>query len=205
MKLKKVQKAFILQKRKVKRYNIHIPYTYIRGEIMNKEEFNKLEVIYQIDYINQKLKETSLTKICDEVGIARSTIRGRFKKLGYELVDNQYINNSNITDITTITKNTPTTKHTENTELEARMNKFETELEQIKNLLKSTIITDSNITKTTSITKKINIYTNEPITRQFRIDAEVQKRFKAFCKANSEHRISDMISQALEEFMDKFK
>ena len=172
---------------------------------MNKEEFNKLEVMDQIEYINHKLKETSLTKICDEVGIARSTIRGRFKKLGYELVDNQYINNSNITDITIITKNTPTTKHTENTELEARMNKFETELEQIKNLLKSTIITDSNITKTTSITKKINIYTNEPITRQFRIDAEVQKRFKAFCKANSEHRISDMISQALEEFMDKFK
>lgn len=88
------------------------------------------------------------------------------------------------------------------------MNKFESELEQIKNLLKSTIITDSNITKTTSITnkgtKKINIYTNEPVTRQFRVDAEVQKRFKAFCKANSDHRISDIISQALEEFMEKF-
>ena len=82
---------------------------------MNKEEFNKLEVMDQIEYINQKLKETSLTKICDEVGIARSTIRGRFKKLGYELVDNQYINNSNITDITIITKNTHTTKHTEKT------------------------------------------------------------------------------------------
>lgn len=175
---------------------------------MNKEKFNKLEVIEQIEYINEKLKENSLTKICDEIGIARSTIRGRFKRIGYELIDNQYINNSCVTDITIITKNTPTTKHTENTKLEARMNKFESELEQIKNLLKSTIITDSNITKTTSITnkdtKKINIYTNEPVTRQFRVDAEVQKRFKAFCKANSDHRISDIISQALEEFMEKF-
>lgn len=172
---------------------------------MNKEKFNKLKVIDQIKYINEKLKENSLTKICDEIGIARSTIRGRFKKIGYELIDNQYINNS---DITIITKNTPTTKHTENTELEARMNKFESELEQIKNLLKNTIITDSNITNTTSITKKdikkINIYTNDPVTRQFRVDAEVQKRFKAFCKANSDHRISDIISQALEEFMENF-
>ncbi len=48
---------------------------------MNKEKFNKLEVIEQIKYINEKLKENSLTKICDEIGIARSTIRGRLKKI----------------------------------------------------------------------------------------------------------------------------
>ena len=65
-----------------------------------KFDYYKLKVIDQIKYINEKLKENSLTKICDEIGIARSTIRGRFKKIGYELIDNQYINNSDITIIT---------------------------------------------------------------------------------------------------------
>lgn len=177
---------------------------------MNKERFNKLELMEQIEYINEKLKEYSLTKICEEIGIARSTIRGRFKKLGYELIDNQYIKATDITDITVITEKSPVINYSNNSDLEARMNKFENEIEQIKELLKSTIITDTtDITKSTSITKKdskkINIYTNEQVTRQFRLDAEVQKEFKAFCKANSEHRISDIVSQALEEFMNKFK
>ena len=52
---------------------------------MNKTEFNNLEVLEQIEYINKSLLEgNTLTNICKSIGIGRSTIRDRFKKVSYE-------------------------------------------------------------------------------------------------------------------------
>lgn len=51
---------------------------------MNKDAFNNLKVIDQINYINNKLSEgNTLTKIAKEIGIGRSTMSERFKKVGY--------------------------------------------------------------------------------------------------------------------------
>ena len=51
---------------------------------MNKIQFNSLETIDQIQYINKKLIEgNTVTKVCESIGIGRSTIRDRFKKVGY--------------------------------------------------------------------------------------------------------------------------
>ncbi|MGL5711534.1 MAG: hypothetical protein ACRCXT_13205 [Paraclostridium sp.] len=61
---------------------------------MNKDEFNKLEIIDQINYLNNNLKDNqTLTTLCKSIGIARSTVRGRAEKIGY-IFDkdiNQYI------------------------------------------------------------------------------------------------------------------
>ena len=46
---------------------------------MTKEDFNNLDIIEQINYINEKLVEgNTLTNICKSIGIGRSTIRYRF-------------------------------------------------------------------------------------------------------------------------------
>ncbi len=61
---------------------------------MNKDEFNALEVLKQIDYINKQLENNkSITGICKTLGVGRSTIRDRFKKLNYtyDKVINEYI------------------------------------------------------------------------------------------------------------------
>lgn len=50
---------------------------------MEKEEFNKLKVQDQVEYINQKLDRKSLTEICKDINISRATIRKRFLKQGY--------------------------------------------------------------------------------------------------------------------------
>lgn len=51
---------------------------------LTKDEFNKLDIIRQIDYLNTQLKKgTSLTILCKNIGIARSTVGGRVKKQGY--------------------------------------------------------------------------------------------------------------------------
>lgn len=61
---------------------------------MTKDEFNKLSNSDQIDYINNKLLSgLTLTKLCKDIGIARSTVGTRASKLGY-IFDkdlNQYV------------------------------------------------------------------------------------------------------------------
>lgn len=51
---------------------------------MIKDEFNKLGIDNQVEYLNINLREgLSLTKICKNIGIARSTVGGRVSKQGY--------------------------------------------------------------------------------------------------------------------------
>lgn len=61
---------------------------------LNKDDFNKLDINKQIDYLNTQLKKgISLTVLCKNIGIARSTVGGRAKKQGYifDKEINQYI------------------------------------------------------------------------------------------------------------------
>lgn len=61
---------------------------------LTKDEFNKLDINEQINYLNTQLKEGfTLTTICKNIGIARSTVGGRVKKQGYifDKEVNQYI------------------------------------------------------------------------------------------------------------------
>ncbi|GAA0696812.1 DNA-binding protein [Paraclostridium ghonii] len=51
---------------------------------MIKDEFNKLGIDNQVEYLNINLREgLSLTKVCKNIGIARSTVGGRVSKQGY--------------------------------------------------------------------------------------------------------------------------
>ena len=52
---------------------------------MNKEEFKNLDILSQIEYVNNILKEgTTLTKFSEEIEISRKTISKNFSKLGYK-------------------------------------------------------------------------------------------------------------------------
>lgn len=51
---------------------------------LTKDEFNKLDIDTQIEYLNTNLSEgISLTILCKNIGIARSTVGGRAIKQGY--------------------------------------------------------------------------------------------------------------------------
>lgn len=66
---------------------------------MTKDEFNKLGIDKQIDYLNTNLTEgISLTILCKNIGIARSTVAGRALKQGYIFNKeiNQYVLNNKI-------------------------------------------------------------------------------------------------------------
>lgn len=63
---------------------------------MDRETFLNLTIPEQVDFFNSKMKKGySMTKISKEIGISKS-ISEKFKKNGYELIQNQFINKNKI-------------------------------------------------------------------------------------------------------------
>lgn len=63
---------------------------------MDREDFFKLSLTEQIDFFNSRMNDGySITKIANELGISKS-ISEKFKKNGYKLIENQFINSNKI-------------------------------------------------------------------------------------------------------------
>ena len=157
---------------------------------MTREEFDKLDVIGQVDYINERLLTLSLTKICDDMGISRTTVTKRFKNSSY--IFDKYTNQYQKLEDMTVDNDTVRA-------LEAKindLNKRVTELEQMDN---------SKITRVqqTDNSSLIRFYKNNTTVRAYRIDNEIYQRFKQFTDNNKQFKISDIISTALEDFLNK--
>ena len=184
---------------------------------MNKEEFNKLDIEQQRIYINSFLTEgISLTKACEAIGIDRATVRKRFKRNGIIFNKNIYIReNNHLNNCTTITTETTTnnkniTKRSDNQQEKQESNDniklLEEKIKVLESYLKATNkrIDDLINTKTTINTdENIREYKGEEVVRSFRINEEVQKRFKKYCKANSEHKVSDILSTILDDYLNR--
>ena len=174
---------------------------------MNKDQFNALEILEQVEYINKGLESESVTKVCASIGIDRATVRKRFARNGYELVDNKYIpTESTPTSTTKVTK-----KATEQTQenkqmkaLESKIESLEKQIESINNIL-DTITTETTNNRTTKNTIKIKKYKGVEGVRSYRVNAKVLEQWKVFCKAHSEHKVGDLLANAMVEYMNKFK
>ena len=157
---------------------------------MTREEFDNMEVFEQIKYINTMLDELSLTKICDDIGISRAAIVKRFRAINYvfDKRTNQYI---------------PEDETITNDEL---INSLELKLQELNERV--TILEQKNnesITDTQQVdnSNSIRFYKNNTIVRAYRIDDEIYQRFKHYTDENKQYKISDIISTALEDFLNK--
>ena len=186
---------------------------------MNKEEFNKLEAIEQVDYINNLLKKgKSLTLISKELGVGRSTIRDRFKKLGYTYSKDlsQYIKvncNTNVVQsnkkvLQDINSNDLKKYNVSNTEVKTLnkdikdkiinvMGEYDVLMEMIQ-LYKS----NSNVIQNSIIIDLPNV---ESELASFRVNKQILKEFNEFVKDKKEFRKIDLVSMALKEYMETHK
>lgn len=175
---------------------------------VNKEQFNNLGTLEQIEYINSQLDTLSLTKVCQNIGIDRSTVRKRFKSKGWELVENRYIKTDNLTS-TANTNNTTNTKvNNKNNKsndikiLEDKINSLEA---QIKGIMD--IINTNNTINTVDISE-LKKYEGSTVSRNYRINEEIQQEFKLLCNkftSGTVYTVTDIISLALEDFINKHK
>jgi len=187
---------------------------------MNREQFDKMIITEQLLHINSKL-ETGITlrKICDDIGIARSTLSERFKtKIGYKfdkpekqfISDPEYKKNINI--LPTVKPAVSRPEYKKNT------NVVESKVNQNKVL--------DILEKYDNITEMLNWYNNEKNAAavdvsELRIDrdklqgaikvttvrlyGDIWEGFRDFMDNNKEFKSMDMISMALLEYMNKYE
>ena len=171
---------------------------------MNKEQFNQLEPLEQIQYINDNIGLVSLNLFCQRLGVSRTTITDRFTKLGYkynkqakqfqlveqeeptgELIQEPQSRNINTVDIMSMLHRI--------TELEHRVEKLESKA------------TQDNSYTISPMNSNIRFYPkHQDTTYTMRINIDVFNKFKEFANKNSQYKQRDLISSALELYMELF-
>ncbi|KGM95577.1 HTH domain-containing protein [Clostridium phage CWou-2020a] len=176
---------------------------------MNRKEFDSLDIIRQIDYINKELSNgKSLTELSEKINISRSTIRKRFKKLGY-LFDqdaNKYLCDKEVKNVT------PGNKPIENNESDKNNIKITYDNKDIEKLaLKADSILgmltwwENRDVKNNIDISRLNSCSPKTETRSFNVNKEVLNSFVSYCKRHKEYRQIDLISIALLDFLEKYK
>ena len=190
---------------------------------MNKTEFNNLEVMEQIEYINSQLiKGNTLTNICKSIGIGRSTIRDRFKKVSYEYnkTTNQYESIIEIVeaiepalnagknepikeDITpVIQQSSNLVVGTDNEILASLINNYDDMNNKLNEMYNWYKLQSSN--KVVEAKTKLDIpdYNEDIVVRSYKLYISTHKRFTEFCKANNKYKVQDILCYLLEKGMD---
>ena len=191
---------------------------------MNKTEFNTLDVMEQIKYINKSLLEgNTLTNVCKSIGIGRSTIRDRFKKVSYEYnkAINQYESIVEIVEAGTIAPagaNEPIKEDikpviqqssnlvvgTDNEILTSLINNYDDMNNKLNEMYDWYKLQSSN--KVVQAEKfEVDDFEGDIVVRSYKLYEPVQREFLEFCKRNNKYKVQDILSQALKEFLEKYK
>ena len=195
---------------------------------MNKTEFNSLEVLEQIEYINKSLLEgNTLTNICKSIGIGRSTIRDRFKKVSYEYNKsiNQYESIVEIIEAETIAPagaNKPIkedvkpfvqessnlvvgTELYKNNEILINMiNNYDDNLSKLNELYDWYKLQSSNkVVQTEKF--KVDDFEGDIVVRSYKLYEPIQREFLEFCKKNNKYKVQDILSQFIKEGLEKYR
>lgn len=190
---------------------------------MERSQFDNLEIEDQIQHINNNVVGSSLTKLCEVLGISRSTIGKRFKKHGFvfdkEL--NQYVTDTRdqgkdlvkdlsmeITEVVeqntnVVPENTIVINQDMALYFSENFNDFKEMLERYKSTTRSTTET------TTSGRPFIFIELQDdrdlsPKPKSIRINEYVYQDWLKFCDENKHYSKRDLISQALKEYIEKY-
>lgn len=186
----------------------------MRSENVNGEKFKVLKLEQQVEYINELLEQgNTVDNIRGVLGVGKNYISTNFKKGGYirNRATGLYVKAGTEATINTNTTNEKAQKvnnkalsgcngGNNSNSLEKRVKDLEKQIEAIKAML------ETNNTNTTTATElNIKTFEGEKVARSYKVNKEVQKQFKAFCKAHSEYEVGDILANAMFEFMNKFK
>lgn len=188
---------------------------------MNKLELDNMKIMDQVKYMNNEIRTSTISNVVKTIGIGRTTISDRFKKIGYiynkEL--KQYaesnatviqLHQSNTTVaheppnnvVAPIVKgNTKVTQKYENDLLELIDNKVEL-LEMLKYYKNNANIIDVPQLDINTLPGELQ---KDIINKSIKIYKPVQKLYDEVCSQYPSYKKQDLISLALYEFYNKYK
>ena len=191
---------------------------------MNKTEFNNLDVLEQIEYINKNLLEgNTLTNVCKNIGIGRSTIRDRFKKVSYEYnkATNQYESIVEIIEAETVAPagaNEPIKENikpviqqssnlvvgTDSEILSHIINNYDDNLSKLNEMYNWYKLQSSNkVVQTEKF--KVDDFEGDIVVRSYKLYEPIQREFLEFCKKNNKYKVQDILSQFIKEGLEKYR
>ena len=191
---------------------------------MNKTEFNNLDVLEQIEYINKNLLEgNTLTNVCKNIGIGRSTIRDRFKKVSYEYNKNinQYESIVEIIEAETVAPagaNEPIKENikpviqqssnkvvrTDNEILTSLINNYDDMNNKLNEMYNWYKLQSSNkVVQTEKF--KVDDFEGDIVVRSYKLYEPIQREFLEFCKKNNKYKVKDILSQFIKEGLEKYR
>lgn len=171
---------------------------------MQKKDFNKLLIEQQVEYINSQFSNgnITLTDICKQMGIARSTVSGRFKSKGYVLNQNQdkfIMKNQYKSNVLYYNYNNNSLGNNELLNCDVQLKELIELLPKIKKIVKRF---DDEKNKIIIETDK---FQGNPKNRTVMVYENVLNEYIKFCDKHKELKRQDMISQALLDFINKYK
>ena len=198
---------------------------------MKRVDFDKLEVLDQVKYINKSLLEGhTLTNLCKDIGIGRSTISDRFKKVSYKYNKsiNQYESIIEIIEAETIAPagaNEPIKEDikpiiqessnlvvgTDNEILTSLINicnsiinnhdDMNNKVDEVYNWYK--FQSSNKVVQTEKF--KVDDFEGEIVVRSYKLYEPIQREFLEFCKRNNKYKVQDILSQFIKEGLEKYK
>lgn len=189
---------------------------------MTKQEFNELEVLEQLEYINNELAAgKSLRNIADNLSMSKTTFRDRALKIGYTYnadisrydKDNTIViqldksitkepQKSKERAITTTREgNTKELQKYDNDILELAKYKDEL-LEMLKNYKSNTKVTAGSTLDINSLPWEMK---KDIVNKSIKVYEPVYKAFDELCNSYSSYKKQDLISMAILEFCNKYK
>ncbi|WP_039242698.1 hypothetical protein [Clostridium botulinum] len=176
---------------------------------MNRKEFDSLEIKQQIEYINKELYSgKSLTELSEIINISRSTIRKRFKKVGYLFNQdaNKYICDKEVKEVTPDNKPVENNaSYKNNTKITYNNKDIEKLTSKADSILEMLAWWENRDLKNNIDISKLNDCSFKTETRSFNVNKEVLDKFVGYCKDHKEYRQIDLISIALLDFLEKYK
>lgn len=181
---------------------------------MNKEQFNSLDFMEKIEYLNNKLKEgQTVTRIREDIGIGEKSLQREIKANGYRYnnKEKQYVPTTETTTKST-TEVFPTIVEDENTIVVPKQQQqilgyLENNFEVLQEFLEKYKSTTRATTETTTNHIIINLVDDKhlnPKPKSIRINEFVYQDWQQFCDTKHYSK-QDLISMALKEYMEKYK
>lgn len=181
---------------------------------MNKEQFNNLDFMEKIEYLNNKLKEgQTVIRIREDIGIGEKALQREIKANGYRYnnKERQYIPTTETTTKYT-TEVLPTIVEDKTTIVVPKQQQqilgyLENNFEVLQEFLEKYKSTTTSTTETTTNHIIINLVDDKhlnPKPKSIRINEFVYQDWKAFCETKHYSK-QDLISMALKEYMEKYK
>ena len=167
-----------------------------------------LNIEQKVEYINQELKKGRSMKEIEQqdFGVNERVITKRLSRKGYKRVNNQFV--KSITEVIQEDKCVEITKTKDNIQKHNKdiNNDKLTELIDMVDTLKE-IIEHYNKNKNV-IDIEVNELKPKAVTevkqKLFKVDAEILKKWEKFVLKHKEFKVQQLISMALEEFIQKY-